>query len=198
MQVSGTPEFDAYGAAHIPGFSVGSFDVAALRIDFTLPKASQIQFDFIFGAIEYPNYVNQFADSFLVFLDGLGDPNQITFDKNGSPIDVGNSFVSQLKTNDVNTAFSNPHALIGPLTTTSNMLSAGPHTLYFEVGDVNDHILDSAAFIGNLRTGSGQGGTGPVVPEPASLVLLVMGGLGCVAATSWRRLQLSSHAPPRL
>ena len=65
-------------------------------------------------------------------------------------------------------------------------LAAGDHTLIFEVGDVNDHILDSAAFITNLHAGPGSGGTGGDVPEPASLTLIGI-GLAGFAAIRWNK-----------
>lgn len=74
---------------------------------------------------------------------------------------VGSSFAGLETTADVNTAFAAPHAVIHHLTTTSAMLTAGEHVLVFEVGDVNDHILDSAVFLANLRTGIGNEGTEP-------------------------------------
>jgi hypothetical protein len=37
--------------------------------------------------------------------------------------------------------------------------------LWFEVGDVNDQILDSAVFIANLRAEPGKPGTGPTHPS---------------------------------
>ena len=161
MGQPGTPEFDAYGATHITNFQ-NSNDVAKLEVNFTLAADSQIKFDFVFGSIEYPNWVNNYTDSFLVFLDGAG--NQITYDALGNPVQVGTSFTNLLTLADTNTAFADPHALLPKLTTTSGMLAAGSHTLWFEVGDVNDHVLDSAAFIANLRTGTGNTGT-EVEPE---------------------------------
>jgi hypothetical protein len=158
----GTAEFNAYGTApgHIENFTA-SFDVAALEVHFTIPEDSQIKFDFIFGSVEYPFWTSSFTDAFLVFLDGTAPANQIAFDLSGSAVQVGSSFAGLTVTNDRNTAFASPHGLIHHLTTTTERLDAGPHTLIFEVGDVNDHILDSAVFIANLRTGSGTTGTGP-------------------------------------
>jgi hypothetical protein len=74
-------------------------------------------------------------------------------------VQVGSSFAGLETTGDRNSAFSNPHGLIHHLTTTSAVLDAGHHFLIFEVGDVNDHILDSAVFIANLRAEAGPPGT---------------------------------------
>lgn len=158
----GTPEFDAYGltAGNIQNFTA-SYDVVAVEIHFTLENPSPIKFDFIFGSVEYPAWTSQFTDAFLVFLDGTTPDDQITFDNGGNAVQVGSSFAGLTTTADVNTAFSAPHGLIHHLTTTSRMLEDGEHVIIFEVGDVNDHILDSAAFITNFRAELGSEGTEP-------------------------------------
>jgi hypothetical protein len=156
----GTSEFDEHGLAEIDNFNA-SYDVAAIKVVFTLDEDSQVKFDFIFGSVEFPYWTGQFTDAFAVFLDETDPSAQICFDANGNPIQVGSSFAGLETTDDVNTAFSNPHAVIHHLTTTTEDLAAGEHVLWFEVGDVNDHILDSAVFISNLRTGVGDPGTEP-------------------------------------
>lgn len=158
----GTPEFDEYGStgARIENFSA-SYDVAALRVDFTLATDIQVKFDFIFATVEYPVYTSSYTDAFLVFLDGTQVTDQITYDASGNPVQVGRSFAGLETIADQNTAFSSPHGLIHHLTTTTAVLSAGHHHLIFEVGDVNDHILDSAVFIANLRAEAGTEGTDP-------------------------------------
>lgn len=176
---SGTPEFDAYGASHITGFD-NSNDVASLRIDFTLDAAAQVGFNFIFGSIEYPQYTGDYTDAFLAFLDGTTAANQIVFDASNNAIQVGNTFAGALTIGDTNTAFGDPHGLLQLQTFTLSPLAAGAHTLTFEIGDVNDHILDSAVFISNLRAGPGQGGTNPTAPEPASMLLMPMGIIAVV------------------
>jgi hypothetical protein len=204
MGISGTSEFNTYGSAHIQGFN-GSYDVAALQVNFSLAAASQVQFSFVFGSVEFPFWTNQFPDSLLAFLDPTkdqlanGTANQVVFDKNGNPVQVGSSFAGLVSTSDKNTTFSNPHGLLG-LTTTTASLSAGVHSLLFEVGDVNDHILDSAAFISNLHVVSSGTTVGTEitdpnsgdyhkynpVPEPSSLALLLLGGIGVVFRTTGR------------
>jgi len=165
MGYNNSPEFDAYGPGHIENFE-GSFDVAVLRVDFNLTTNTPIKFDFIFGTVEYPAYTSTYTDALLVFLDGTGPANQITFDADNDPMQVGVSFAGLVETNDRNTAFANPHGLLGPLTTTTATLAAGDHTIRFEVGDVTDSDLDSAAFIANLRAGTGTQGTVSDKPPP--------------------------------
>jgi hypothetical protein len=157
-----TSEFDDYGLVpgHIENFQ-GSFDVAALDVRFTLSQPSQIQFDFVFGSVEFPKYTSSFTDAFVVFLDGTTPDDQIAFDLGDAAVQVGESFSARTTTADTNTAFAAPHGLINHLTTTSAVLPAGSHRLIFEVGDVNDHALDSAVFIANLRAGAGTIGTEP-------------------------------------
>ena len=181
-----TPEIAAYAPGKVANFTA-AFDAARVTVNFTLATTSAIAFDFAFGSVEYPNFVSNFTDAAYVFLDGT----QITFDQNGNPVQVGSSFASLLTTADTNTAFSNPHGLLGVLTTTSGSLSAGAHTLQFEVADTNDHVLDSALFVSDLRlatastTGPTTGGGGTTaVPEPTSLGLLGISGLGLIF---WRR-----------
>jgi hypothetical protein len=175
---NGTPAFDNYGSGHIDNF-IGSIDVAALTVDFTLAAASQVGFDFIFGSVEFPRYTSEYTDAFLAFLDGTAVGNQIVFDASGNAVQVGNTFASALRSDDTNTAFAAPHGLLKLEIYTQGVLSAGSHWISFQIGDVNDRRLDSAVFISNFR-----GTTPPTVPEPSSLLLL---GSGLVALATWHR-----------
>lgn len=175
---AGTAEFDNYGISHITNFS-SSYNVAALQVNFTLVQDSVVAFDFVFGSVEYPDYTNNYTDAFLTFLDGT--TNQIAFDALGASVQVGTSFASQLTTGDVNTVFADPHGLLRPLTTKTGKLSAGAHTLLFEVGDVNDGILDSAVFLRNLSAVAGDDdvpSTTPSVPVPGAAWLFGSGLIG--------------------
>jgi hypothetical protein len=183
---AGTAEFNAYGPGHITGFS-NSNDVASLTVTFTLAAASQVGFDFIFGSVEYPQFTSSFTDAFLAFLDGTATANQILFDASNQAVQVGGSFASALTTADTNTAFANPHGLV-KLQSFTQVLTAGQHTIKFEVGDVNDHILDSAAFISNFHAGPGTIGTTAGVPEPGSIALVGLGFAGLLWARRRRKV----------
>lgn len=201
----GTAEFNAYGPGRIANFT-NSNDVAALRVNFTLAAPTQVGFNFVFGSVEFPVFTSNFTDAFLAFLDGTAPTNQIVFDASNNPVQVGNTFASALTTADTNTAFSDPHGLLKLQTFTLGQLSAGSHTLLFQIGDVNDGILDSAVFISQLRAEAGVGGTGLVtpsvpptnpptdstvppttIPEPASLGLFSIGLAGLAGARWFKR-----------
>lgn len=201
MEIDGTAEFDAYGGTGVIENFQASFDVARLVVDFTLDDDSAVAFSFVFGSVEYPNWVSSYTDSFLVFLDGLDPANQITFDSNGVPVQVGKSFSDRIVLENVETAFGDPHGYIPRLKTTTSTLAAGEHTLYFEVGDVNDHILDSAVFLTNLRatqpvdsdedadTEFEPEDNPGVVPEPSSMALLTAAAGSLALSRAIRRLR---------
>jgi len=183
-----TPEINAYAPGKITNWS-SSHDTAVLKVDFTLASPTAVAFNFIFGSVEFPVYTNNFTDAAFVFLDD----NQITFDQNGNPVQVGSSFASNLTTADTNSAFANPHGLIGPLTTNSGELAAGAHTILFEVADTNDTVLDSALFLNDFHTTAATGpgpctvNCGTAVPEPASMTALGSGLLAMIGVNWLRR-----------
>ena len=179
----GTTAFNNYGPGHITNFNTSN-DVAALHVNFTLNAPSQIGFQFAFGSVEFPVFTSEFTDAFLAFLDGTGSANQIVFDASGNAVQVGTTFASALTTADTNSAFSDPHGILRLQTFTMNLLSAGTHSLIFQLGDTNDHILDSAVFISDFRAGQGTGATIAAVPEPASLALF-LSGLSALAGARW-------------
>jgi hypothetical protein len=128
---NGTPEFNAYGIGHITNFTA-SYDVATLQVNFTLASPTAIAFNFVFGSIEYPNWVNQYADSFLAFLNGTNPSDQIIFDSTGAAVSVGTSFANQVITSNNETArhmgsclpWSRPQASSRPASTRSSSKSA--------------------------------------------------------------------------
>lgn len=166
LQSGSTSEFTDYGAQSGAIFNFSSVnDVACVEIAFELDEPGNVKFDFVFGSVEFPYWTSAYTDAFVAFVDGVAPSDQVSFDLNGSAIQVGQSFASLVTLNDSNTAFSNPHGLIRKLTTTTPVLEDGEHTIRFEVGDVNDGILDSAVFIANLRAEAGDPGTDQSPPD---------------------------------
>lgn len=161
VHAGATPEFTQYGlkTGAIQNFENVN-DVACIEVTFELAQASNVKFDFVFGSVEYPFYTSQFTDSFVAFLDTTVPASQVSYDPNGAAIQVGQSFATLVSTGDLNTAFSAPHGMIKKLTTTTAVLTPGQHRLRFEVGDINDEVLDSAVFISKLRAEAGTPGTG--------------------------------------
>jgi hypothetical protein len=82
------------------------------------------------------------------------------------------------------------YGLVKLQTFTSSALSAGNHSILFEIGDVNDHILDSAVFISNLRAAAGTPGTNDgAVPEPATMALVGLSLAGLAGRRVWRKIR---------
>lgn len=179
-----TPEYTTYATGRVANFSA-AYDVASLTINFSLATSSAVAFNWAFGSVEYPVYTSEYTDAVFAFLDGTVAADQILFDSGGNPVQVGNSFAGSLITDDTNTAFAGTHGIIGLLTTTG-VLSAGSHSLTFEIGDTNDGNLDSAIFFGPLST-SNSTGSGPVTnptgaPDACSTAfLMALSLLGLVA-----------------
>lgn len=165
----GTPEMTALGGAE-------SYDAAYLTITFTTDDTiSGLSFEILFGSEEFPEWVGAFNDSFAAFLDG----ENISFDNNGNPITVNNNYFQldndQFDPYDPDAQGKNQISValegdgLTPLLQTQKLLSPGTHTLTFMVADVGDAILDSAAFISNLKFGEIVGPEGTVIAGLADI-----------------------------
>ncbi len=164
----GDPALDAIVAPDI------TYDANSLSLQFTAnPGVSTIQFQFVFGSEEFPEWVGQYNDIFVAYLDG----KQITFDPAGHAISVNNNFFQLNNAAD----FTNPNTagktvvgydiqydgLTPALTTTAALDSTiGVHTLKFVIADTRDQVLDSGVFITSL-SGNGSGGGGMPVTSKA-------------------------------
>ncbi len=142
-----------------------SWDTAMFTIVFTTgPQTNFIEFSFIFGSEEYPDYVGQqFNDSFGAFLNGTdADPisAQIAFDKTGAPINInsgffGGAFVKQPAETGIDYNGTTP-----VLKTVWPVQPGTTNTLTFMVCDAFDAGFDSGVFISGLRgLGEGEQGT---------------------------------------
>lgn len=140
------------------------FDPASFKVKFTTTEAvKSFSVDFVYGSAEFPDFLySPYNDVFLIFLDG----KNIAFDTKGKAISVGNNFFKVVNTavtldsgkivRDTNATedFINDNIRIEgftpPLRAQEN-LKPGTHTLEFVIADISDPMLNSFAFLSNLR-----------------------------------------------
>ncbi len=157
----GDPALDALVSPDI------TYDANSLTLQFTAnPGVSSIQFQFVFGSEEFPEWVGLYNDVFAAFLDG----KQISFDPAGNPISVNNNFFQLNNSGD----FANPNTagktVVGydiqydgltPALTTKAALdpTITTHTLTFSIADTRDQVLDSGVFLTSLSGNGTSSGT---------------------------------------
>ncbi|MDQ1726207.1 MAG: hypothetical protein QOK14_252, partial [Frankiaceae bacterium] len=134
-------------------------DVSILKIDVTVPAgANCLRLDFAFMSEEYPEFVNSpYNDGFIAELDTLSwttsgsditAPNNFAFDTAGAVISINSTGATGMTAaNAAGTTYDGATALLQASTPTT----AGAHSLYLSIFDQGDGVLDSAAFIDNIR-----------------------------------------------
>lgn len=140
----------------------GSHDVTIVEIPFSAPQGSNcLTMDFQFLSEEYPEFVGRFNDAFIAELDTsnwvtnstsqtISAPNNFAFDADGDVVSVNAVGLGGFSTaNAAGTTYDGAT----PLLRASKQLTPGAHTLYLSIFDQGDHILDSAAFVDNVRVG---------------------------------------------
>src|SRR5215207_7030612 len=144
-----------------------SQDESILALPFTAPATSNcLTFDFRFLSEEYADFVGlQFNDAFIAELDtsdwavsgsAITAPHNFAFDPAGDVVSVNSSGVTQMSAGEAaGTTYDGATQRLSA----STQLTPGPHTLYLSIFDQGDGILDSAAFVDNVRVG--------FVPDPA-------------------------------
>jgi hypothetical protein len=145
------------------------FDVTELIIHFDMqPGFDNVRFNVVFGSEEYPEYVEiGYFDGFGLFLNGVN----IAF-VGGLPVNITHPAMVPLVGTELDGVIApgnNPLLVFGgPVNPTGN-------TLHFIIGDREDPILDSTAYISSLRA----------VPEPGSIGMLIatLGLLGVRTVT---------------
>lgn len=146
-----------------------TFDANALTLDFTAaPGVNTLQFKFVFGSEEFPEWVGQFNDVFGAYLDGT----QISFDPMNNPISVNNNFFQLNNSGDTTNPYTAGKTVVTydiqydgltPMLTTQAALdpTITTHTLKFVIADTRDQVLDSGVFLSSLTgNNTGGGGTG--------------------------------------
>ncbi len=156
-------------------------DMVALTLEVLVPtNAQSFDFDFQFLSTEYPEWVgSEFNDTFWVQLNSKKFNGNISFDKNGTPIRINNSFFDICDAYpakpQTSSMCSQPATLLdgtgyakdcsggfgseaianggstGWLHTTSPVTPGETIKLTFYIFDKGDHVLDSAVLIDNWR-----------------------------------------------
>ncbi len=187
----GTPgdtQLDTLTGGHL------THDAGVLEFDFQFGDGTKggnsLFFNFVFGSEEYIDWVgSSYNDVFAFYVDGTN----IGIVPGDGPITVNNvnptAHSAYYKNNIANTngyPVANLQVKLDGLTTViqANLTNMGPgtHHMKFAIADAQDAIYDSAVFV--------QAGTftvtptDPIVPEPASLLLL---GSGLFALRAWRK-----------
>jgi hypothetical protein len=148
-------------------------DLTTLRVAISVPSGDDcLALDFRFFSEEYPQYVNQFDDGFLVELDRndwtttttgstFNAPGNFIFDtSNGWPLSVnttgtlGMTLAGAAGTGFSGTTTVSPAGAFGggtALLSAETPVSPGAHVLYFSAFDEGDHALDTGVFLDNLR-----------------------------------------------
>jgi hypothetical protein len=144
------------------------FDVSVLKVDLSVPAtANCLSFDFQFYTEEYADFVGQqFNDAFIAELDttswdtsgsAINAPDNFAFAPGGAVVSVNAVGIGGFSlANAAGTTYDGAT----PLLSAAKQVTPGAHSLYLSIFDQGDQILDSAAFIDNLRVG--------FVPDPAT------------------------------
>ena len=143
-------------------------DVSILKVDLNVQQtANCLSFDFKFLSEEYPEYVGtQYNDAFIAELDNstwttagsaINAPNNFAYDQNGKVVSVNAVGLGGFSAaNAVGTTYDGAT----PQLSAATQVAPGAHSLYLSIFDQGDQVLDSAAFVDNLRVGW--------VPDPAT------------------------------
>jgi hypothetical protein len=154
-----------------------AFDVTTLRMNVNVPAAANcLALDYRFLSEEFPEYVGSaYNDAFIAEVDSS------TWTTAGSAVTAPNDFATHTGAEGVNVNGVGPVAVSAAeaadttydaatgLVTTKTPITAGAHTIFLSIFDQGDHILDSAAFVDNLRfiTESADTCKPPAVAETA-------------------------------
>ena len=151
-------------------FSVNDInDLTVLRVHIEVPSgANCLAMNVRFLSQEWPQYLGQYNDGFMVELDrndwvsidpaaggGFDAPGNFVFDAQGNPLSVNSTGSFGFDpANAAGTGFlANNDADGGgsELLTAATPVTAGGHDLYFSIFDQGDHGWDSGAMVDNLH-----------------------------------------------
>ena len=141
--------YNTAGDTDVQTFASGgtaTHDAAVLEFSFTVPEnTSAVEFQFMFGSDEYPEYVDSVVDGAIVLVDGV---NYAKF-SNGAPLAV----VSEAELIPNNGLLSIEYdGLSAPKVVTALLdTSLSTHTVKIAIADASDTIYDSGLFLSSMK-----------------------------------------------
>jgi hypothetical protein len=170
---SGDPQLDALSGAN-------TFDASILTIQFTTVNPFLL-LQYAFASAEYPASLGTFSDVFGIFVNGV---NVALVPGTAMPVSINT--VNADVNADRFTQYSTPATpfnyggITTLLTARANVSTNSVNTIRIAIADSFDGSVDSAVFI--------EGGSlAAPVPEPATVLLLPVGGLFVAALVALRR-----------
>ncbi len=154
LLTAGSPQqntTDALGGTAVRGDT--DRDVSILKLDLNAPSRSNcLTFD-------YGVFTHEFVDPTLYFNDAfVAELDSSTWTTSATALSAPNAFAAVALTasastfsgaNATGTGYTNGTPLLGA----AKQTSAGPHSLYLSIFDQGDTIVDTAAFVDNLKVG---------------------------------------------
>ncbi len=187
-----------------------AYDVSVLELDLLTPaKANCLRLDFAFYSEEYPEYVgSSYNDSLIAELDQstwktsnsvIVAPDNFAFDSKGEVVSINSTGDTGMnETNSGGTTYDGATTLLEAATEVN---PGEEHKLYLSIFDQGDQVLDSAAFVDNIRfeevgdpKTDCKPGAKPVEGRTPLIIVPGAGGSELVDATNndkelWMRLQ---------
>jgi gliding motility-associated-like protein len=131
----------------------GTFNAVVLEFDF-VPLSNTIEFDYVFGSEEYPEFVNLgFNDAFAFFISGpgiAGQQNIALVPGTAIPVTIDNvngGTYAQYYVNNAGGATVQYDGFTTVLTATSNVQACETYRLRLMIADGGDGIYDSGVFL---------------------------------------------------
>lgn len=149
----------ADGGGNVRGTS--DRDVTVLKLDLQVPtEMNCMSLDFAFYSDEFPEFVGSgFNDAFIAELDTsdwttagsvITAPSNFAFDPSNQVISINSTGATAMSAaNAAGTTYDGAT----PLLQAKTAITPGAHTLYLSIFDQGDSVLDSAAFVDNVRFG---------------------------------------------
>lgn len=142
------------GNAQLNGLAgAGTFNAIVLEFDF-IPLSNSIEFNYVFGSEEYPEFVNSgYNDAFAFFISGPGIPgtqNMALIPGTATPVTIDNLNAganNQYYVNNAGGGTVQYDAFTTVLTASANVQACETYHLEIMIADAGDGIWDSGVFL---------------------------------------------------